>query len=89
MWALQPALADHPDLAAYSTVGGPRGPLTYDDCVAITGALKRTEGEVNMLNQYTSARLKEWIKVQRAYEKDGVDLGEGAHRLLQAVQYAM
>jgi len=62
-------------------------PLTYEDCSRIVETLKRTEGEVNLLNQYTSARLKQWIQVQRAYEKDSLFLGEGAHRLLQLVQY--
>ena len=57
--------------------------------MTIVDALKRCEGDVNLLNQYTSVRLKQWIQLQRAYEKDGVYLGERAHRLVQSVQYDM
>jgi hypothetical protein len=65
------------------------GPLTYDDCVSIVAALQATEGGVNLLNQYTSPRLRAWAPLLRAYERDGVALGEGAHRLQQLVQYTM
>ena len=79
-------------LSGIDGLGGfaPPTKLNYFDCVSIVGKLKELDGgQTNMFGQYTSERLKQWIVVTRAYEKDGAFFGEVANQLHQTIQYDM
>jgi len=53
--------------------------IEYFIVVKVVEYLKRTEGDLSLFRQYTSTRLKDWIKIQESYEKNGIYLGEIAN----------
>jgi len=48
--------------------------IDYEKCEKIVEYLVKTEGELNLFRQYTSPRVKNWVQIKKAFQKDGVYL---------------
>ena len=65
------------------------GKLDYHACDEVVQYLLRTEGGLTLFRQYSSQRLKDWIQVKTALEKDGLYLAETGYALQKLVLYDM
>lgn len=62
--------------------------INYFHCQTIVNLLKDTEfGKKNMIGQYSSQKMKDWMEIIKLYETDGVYLAETAQMLARNVNY--
>ncbi|XP_078671832.1 CDK5 regulatory subunit-associated protein 3-like isoform X1 [Branchiostoma floridae x Branchiostoma belcheri] len=62
--------------------------INYFHCIRIVELLKVSEANTkDIFGRYSSQRMKDWQEVVRLYEKDNVNLAEGAQLLTRNVNY--
>lgn len=62
--------------------------INYFHCQTIVELLKDTDfGKKNMIGQYSSQKMKDWMEIIKLYETDGVYLAETAQMLARNVNY--
>lgn len=82
-----PEIQEILDAAATSAATG--GKLDYPACDLVGQYLLKTEGGLTLFRQYSSQRLKDWLQVKSALEKDGLYLAETGYSLQKLVLYDM
>ncbi|XP_052091242.1 CDK5 regulatory subunit-associated protein 3-like [Mytilus californianus] len=62
--------------------------INYFHCQQIVELLKDTDfGKKNMIGQYSSQKMKDWMEIIKMYETDGVYLAETAQMMARNVNY--
>lgn len=77
-------MPDSPELAKILS----RAYINYYHCKRIVDLLKVSEADTkNVFGMYGSKRMKDWVEIVKAYEKDNLFLGECANMLIFNVKY--
>ncbi|CAH2040205.1 unnamed protein product, partial [Iphiclides podalirius] len=62
--------------------------INYFHCLKIIEILKETEADTkNLFGRYGSQRMKDWLDIARAYEKENLYLAEAAQMLVRNINY--